>query len=148
VDSADRRLAVYSVVWVDDTETLETGGGELTDTATRILGMATFVLNLVEARIRSDGGWNKQHLARISALAEPVLPQCLTSPVLANVFGRLEYQFAFRLWGPELLQQTMRPVSRVFPYRCLSQSTDEPGIKPMERPTRLPGHPASVAEAR
>lgn len=135
-DSADCRLAVYSVVWVDDTETLETGGGELTDAATRVLGMATLVLNLVEARIRSGGDETKQHLARVSALAEPVLPRCLTSPVLANVFGRVECQCTLRLCGPDLLQETIRPISRVFAYRCLSPSAEGPVATPAERLAR------------
>jgi hypothetical protein len=132
-DSADYRLAVYSVVWVDDTETLETGGGELTDAATRVLGMATLVLNLVEARIRSGGDQQKQQLARARALAETVLPRCLTSPVLASAFGRLECQCTLGLCGPDLLKEARRPISRVFAYRCLSPSAARPGATPAAR---------------
>jgi hypothetical protein len=111
---------VHTVVWADDTEILETAGGELTDAATRVLGIMTLVLNLVEARIQSGGDWQAQQLARVSALAQPQLPRCLSSPVLANAFGRVDCVCSLRLCGPDLNLTARRPISRVFAYRCLS----------------------------
>lgn len=111
---------VRTVVWEDDTEMLETAGGELADDATRILGMMTLILNLAEARILSGGDWQAEQFARVSALVKPHLPRCLTSPVLANAFGRVECVCSLRLCGSDLSPTSRRPISRVFAYRCLS----------------------------
>ncbi|HEX4099731.1 MAG TPA: hypothetical protein VHY21_04200 [Pseudonocardiaceae bacterium] len=121
---------VHTVVWADDTETLESAGGELTDDAIRLLGVMTLVLNLVEARIGSGGDWQTQQLSRVSALVEPQLPKCLSSPVLANAFGRVDCVCSLRLCGPDLNPMSRRPISRVFAYRCLSPSLSQERVRP------------------
>jgi hypothetical protein len=128
---ADFRSAVQTVVWADDTDALEAGGGDLTDTAIHILGLATLVLNLVEARTRSNGDFHDQQLARVTALVAPRLPGCLSSPVLAAASGRVECSCSLRLCGPTLNQEALRPISRTFAYRWLSPTVSRltPGEK-------------------
>jgi hypothetical protein len=113
--------AAYRYIWPDDTEALDAAGGELIDEAAIVLATTTIVLNLGESRLRTPGDRRNALHSRIRILVDVNLPTCIRRPLAAYTAEATACRCPFQLCGPDFnIRTVVRPISRIFAYRCLS----------------------------